>query len=1496
MKTIFSGLCLLLCCQLSARDVLVLDAKNYFGGLSISRRLRGEIRDGKLCLNILGRDSGIGSDSVEIEPTGVDLVEIRYRASGLPPKTGGQLFFSEEGKDFSPRNCWLLPSLISDGQEHIITAVPPPSWRNSGMVKRIRLDMVDEGPGGTIEIFSIVFKNKEKTEKTPAFKQEQKTEKALSRPCNAADEYIFDASNNFGSFKLPRRLNAKVENGELLLEITGKDSGISADNLDIDPRKINVVEITYRTEKIGNDSGGQLYFSTSGKDFKPRDFWHLSSVIDDGKEHVMIQKAPLRWKEAGGRIKLLRLDMVNEGVGGKIWIKSIRFGEKPSRLKKVPPKVNEFTLDAGSGLFDFNIPTRLVCRNENGKLILEVKAKDSYVVNRNVLLNPAGLTILEIGYRATGFPETTNGQLYFTSDGEPLNPKNFWALPSLVSDGQFHIMRLVAPRSWTECRVIDSLRLDLVDQGPGGRAEIEFIRFRKGDSGEPIAHWPEVKSVLPPRQVLIPSIPKDYYAAKMVCAEADDQKQAGVFYLRKKFQAPEYVDRAILQVSADDKYRLFINGRLIADRMRQNSWKVPQVYDLDRELLLGKENLIAIQYRNDNGPGGVLFELAVRTKNGRIVKFLSQEGTLSSAEEFPGWEKQNFDDASWRPVRVMGTPPEVPWTRVLPYQALKSSARIEVKQIEFPGEVVAGTPLCVKLFADVPDGTYTLDAELQSQYGKPLRNYSLEVKSRNGVLTFSVELPRYYATAPMQLALTAREMELHFAGKKISFSYLQKNIAGKKTTVTISKDASGTPRIFIDGQARYCLFLSTAIGVKKQKGGIGDLSDFSETVIIQNSPANEWQIAPRKYDFSVIDREINNTLEVDPEHLVILAIGLEPASWWTQKYYEQIACFSDGTQCFSYAATPSFASKIWLDDTVAALKALIGHLEKAPYASRMGGYLLTNGKSLEWQYWGGHESRKKKALVDYSEPMRKYFRQRFGREMPAAGSRFKASRGVFFDPNTEADKIAANAVLSDVLADFMIVCINTVRNSLTIPKMIGVYYGYHFEYANLNWTRALCGHNDLARVLKEGRPDFIYSPNSYGYRQLGEAGGDMKPFSSIEQNGSLSILEDDTRTHLIPYSYHSQAVTPEQTRNIMRRNMGMALCRGQNMCLVPLFGGNEFNSPEVISDLKTIKQAGIRTIERGNRRKAEIAVVVDEKGGDYLAFADKIYRNYPRKEYRADGKVSHYNAETLELTGNLVSVQRARIAKIGAPVDYILSSDVRRNIGNYKLWIFLDTFTQNDSLSDAVARLRTGRNVLLWFYAPGVIRGKTFGAKNISRLIGINVREISSGGSPEICLSNGRICGFPEDLPLLYAPDDPSAKIIGTYAGTSLSAAAEKKTGEAKDVFWGGNVMSTALFRKYAKEAGVHIYCDSDDVLFAGFGYITFHAAFPGRKVIRLPENSTVRDLFSGEVLAEKTDRFSFDVGLHESRIFEIIRPCGLRPPLTAQITRSPGIAGVFGK
>lgn len=1136
----------------------------------------------------------------------------------------------------------------------------------------------------------------------------------------------------------------------------------------------------------------------------------------------------------------------------------------------LPLSATEILFNSGNYFGNFNIPRRLVNRIENGLLTLDITGRDSGIINGDLCLDPAKLTVLEIRYRAAGLPEKTSGQLYFAGEGAHFDEKHVWILPSLNSDGQFHTLRVLAPLSWKRSSKIRKLRLDMVDQGPGGKIEIEFIRFRSSVSDETLAEWPAVRPELPEAKTFLPPIPEDYYEAVMISAPEDTPLKPGDYYLRKKFTAPKSIETALLQIAVDDKYQLYFNEALLEDRMLQNSWKYPKAYDITKLVRPGANNLIALKYRNEGGPGGALFEIAIRGKDGSVNKYKGQDECRSSAVFNKGWNTLEFDDSLWRRPRIHGTPPTAPWTRVLPYQTLKNMRKIHIIDAKIPEIIQAGSMSSITLSSNAPDGVYHTTIRLKSKKGKTIRSYSEKVFSSNGKMICNFQVPHFFSTMRMFLDLSIREGELSGFTDRLSFQYIQKNINALNPVVSVIQNSHNAPSITINGIPRYCIIGNDLENRITPSVFAPVPVDFRICSLLQTNPENEWQTAPGIYDFSVVDRTINHMLECDGKALVILAVGLEPPGWWAKMHPQELTQYSDGSKCFLHTASPSFASKSWKEQALKSLQALIGHIEKAPYVSRIGGFLLTNGKTYEWQYWGAHESGKMGKMVDYSHPMQERFRSQYHTDLPDCSKRLKANRKMFFDPVKDHLKIAANRMQSETLSEFMIDALNTARKSLRTQKLLGVYYGYHFEYAGYLWTRQLCGHNALARVLKEGRPDFIYSPPSYAIRHFGEAGGDMKPFKSIENAGCLSMIDDDTRTHKIPYSLFSQTLTAEQTRNILRRNFGMALCRGQNLTLLPLNGGNEFDSPETIRDLKIIRAAGNEALHRKAQRHAEIAVVVDEKSFDYLAFDTMNYRNYPRREYRADGTVSSYHAETLRLTGNLISYQRARLGKIGAPVDYLLASDVTKNIGKYKLWIFLAAFISDDTFRNTVAKLRTGRNVLLWFYAPGVIDGKSFGSENIRRLTGIMVRELSQNGSPEILLPDGRIAGVPEDISLLYSPNDPSSLVLGTYLDSGLPAAAEKMTGKARDIFWGGNVMPTDLFRKFAKDAGVHIYSDSNDVIFAGNGFLTFHAATSGRKTIRLPQPARISDLFTGNLLGENIKEFSFNAALHESRIFRI--------------------------
>jgi len=65
-------------------------------------------------------------------------------------------------------------------------------------------------------------------------------------------------------------------------------------------------------------------------------------------------------------------------------------------------------------------------------------------------------------------------------------------------------------------------------------------------------------------------------------------------------------------------------------------------------------------------------------------------------------------------------------------------------------------------------------------------------------------------------------------------------------------------------------------------------------------------------------------------------------------------------------------------------------------------------------------------------------------------------------------------------------------------------------------------------------------------KHLGDTCGDMKPFGSIRRAGIIPVIEDDARTHCgSAVNGICQTVTEQATLGIVRRDLGIALCRNE---------------------------------------------------------------------------------------------------------------------------------------------------------------------------------------------------------------------------------------------------------------------------------------------------------------------------------------------------------------
>jgi len=67
------------------------------------------------------------------------------------------------------------------------------------------------------------------------------------------------------------------------------------------------------------------------------------------------------------------------------------------------------------------------------------------------------------------------------------------------------------------------------------------------------------------------------------------------------------------------------------------------------------------------------------------------------------------------------------------------------------------------------------------------------------------------------------------------------------------------------------------------------------------------------------------------------------------------------------------------------------------------------------------------------------------------------------------------------------------------------------------------------------------------------------------------------------------------------------------------------------------------------------------------------------------------------------------------------------------------------------------------------------------------------------------------------------------------------------------------VLRAAAREAGVHLYLQQDNVVYHNRSFLGIHASQAGRKTISLPGKCDVYDLFEHKLIGNMIDKFDVD-------------------------------------
>ncbi len=131
---------------------------------------------------------------------------------------------------------------------------------------------------------------------------------------------------------------------------------------------------------------------------------------------------------------------------------------------------------------------------------------------------------------------------------------------------------------------------------------------------------------------------------------AKDQIPNERCYFRKSFTMDD-VEQGKVQITCDDKFDLYVNGRHVGSG---TEWQKLKSFDIQRFLVAGA-NTIAVAAENTTpGSAGLVARVTVRQKGSTDVSHSTDASWRTSDHETVGWEKPGFDDAAWPLPQVLG--------------------------------------------------------------------------------------------------------------------------------------------------------------------------------------------------------------------------------------------------------------------------------------------------------------------------------------------------------------------------------------------------------------------------------------------------------------------------------------------------------------------------------------------------------------------------------------------------------------------------------------------------------------------------------------------------------------------------------------------------------------------------------------------------------------------------------------------------------------------------
>jgi len=607
-----------------------------------------------------------------------------------------------------------------------------------------------------------------------------------------------------------------------------------------------------------------------------------------------------------------------------------------------------------------------------------------------------------------------------------------------------------------------------------------------------------------------------------------------------------------------------------------------------------------------------------------------------------------------------------------------------------------------------------------------------------------------------------------------------------------------------------------------------------------------WPKPGEAADWKGEDAACQTVLAANPQALLVPRIPMNPPEWWRAAHPDEVMQWEDGHPVA--AAVP--ASPLYRHDAAERLSALIAHLEEK-FGDHLAGYHPVGQNTGEWFY----EDTWKHALNGYAPADRREWRlwlkNRYGTDdtlrrawndasaaldaasVPSPAARHAAPAGIFRDPATEQALVDWTEFQQEAMADCVRAIAKAARQASAGRKLVLFFYGYLHEFGAVANGPATSGHYALRRVLDSPDIDILCSPISYFDRGLGGNAPSMSAAESVALAGKLWLNEDDTHTYLAtgtPPGSRDHVTTLEATNAELTRNVAEEALRNFATWWMDLTFTGWFRDRRMWLQMKKLAALDDALLQSPTPFRPEIAAVVDAPAMWHVA---------------AGGQV---------VAGPCVSEARASLGRVGAPYGQYLLDDVTAGKVKAKLYVFLNAWSLT---ADQRTRLRESARggVCVWCYAPGYFDGDSASLDATQPLTGFRVQRVDqtkAWATPAAAgtgLGLHQAFGLQRSVAPLFSVDAHPDEILFTYPDGSAAVALRKSVDGQASLFVGAPGLTSELLRLAARQAGVHLFTDTDANVYANGPFVAIHASEDGPIGLHLRNQGPVVDVLSGETV-----------------------------------------------